>query len=67
MESKVLQLFDLPNPLLAKSGMRIDSSDMNMGHYCDIRTLAERLVLMVVQTEVSDNDEFGVVRDFHET
>lgn len=63
MESKILQLFDLPNPLLAKSGMRIDSSDMDMGNYCDIRTLAKRLVLMVVNTEVSDNDEFSVLRN----
>ena len=42
--------------------MRVDSSDMNMGNYCDIRTLAERLGLMLVNTEVSDNDEFGLVR-----
>ncbi len=43
--------------------MRIDSSDMDMGSYCYFRTLTERLVLMVVNTEVSDNSEFGVVRD----
>ncbi len=63
MESKLVQLFDLPSPLLVKSGMRIDSSDMNIGHYCYFRTLTERFGLMVVNTEVSDNSEFGVVRD----
>ncbi len=49
--------------MLVKSEMRIDSSDMNIGHYCYFRTLTERLGLMVVNTEVSDNYEFGVVRD----
>ena len=63
MESKLVQLFDLPSPLYVKSRMWIDSSDMNIGHYCYFRTLTERLGLMVVNTEVSGNYEFGVVRD----